>query len=617
MDDYYGQYATSDSRVVTTIKEFENNDEVHIEILLIGELNIGIFQINLHYDPAIVVPIMGPGGEEIKNKLNGSGNVLGDYLQFNPELPDVANWRTLASGRVNPHGGSPWTCIIAGGNEMLGTNMLLEKGKILQVFTICFKKLPGKKLSNDTFSYYKKFTIPQVRNFFSRGLNHVYMAGVIDSVSTFKNIDMFSRRIPSSITTVNPNVKGTHVILKGIANSEGLSKIPAAPNVSSGLDWDTIVSTGFIYTKSDLHLSIDKYSKKIKMNGVEYDFPEQTDGAFILGTDTLFIVSKPNTNKSTRIQMNHLLTDLDPDEQYYAFAFMIYKFQTSDEYPAMGERTSFETILPEIDFKINPAVIACSNESSVNIKYSINVEEAQYKLVFSPESIAAGFVNVTEYTDLPKSHIKVALPQEFQSKEYAATLYISYGNWEEMYDIVITMHSLPEVIATSAPEVTIYENEALHLFVEAKDATEYQWYFENDIINGANKSYYLDTYDTTREGTYSVFVSNECGLLLYFFDVKKTKSANNITENATTKYKLTVYPNPVKKKETLFFLLTTPENVAPEAIAQIFDMNDRKVGEYKLNNYKTEVSLNYAGGAYLVKVRTKSGYEMIEKIIIQ
>jgi hypothetical protein len=616
MDDYYGQYATSDSRVVTTITEFENSDEVHIEALLIGALNIGVFQINLHYDPTVVVPTMGPGGEEITEKLNGTGNALGDYIWFNPELPNVANWRSSATGQVNPHVSAPWTYIMAGGNEMFGTNMMLEEGNILPVFKIFFKKLPGKILSNDTFSYYEKLITPQVRNFFMCGLGYVYMSGDVNNVNTFLDTDVFSRRIPSSVTTGNANVKSTHVTLKGIANSEGLPKIPAVPNVSSGLDWDTIVTTGFIYTKSDINITIDEYSNKIKMNDVEYDFP-QTDGSFILGTDTLFMVLKPNTNRDSRIEMSHLLTDLEPNEQYYTFAFMKYKFQTSNEYPVVGERTGFETTLPEINFDINATTVTCNNEPFVNVAYNINVEEAQYKLLFGSEGMAAGFVNVTEYTDLPDLHINIALPQDLQAGTYAATVYISYGNWEENYDIVIMVNSLPEVTAVSEAEIVLSENEELYLFVEATNTTEYQWYFEDNIINGANESYYLDTYDAVREGTYSVSISNECGSLLHFFNVKKTEPTNSITENESAKYKVRVYPNPARKGETVSFLFDMPENVTPETSVQIFDMDGRKIGEYQLNDYRTEVSLNYAEGTYLVKVRTKNGHEMIGKIIIQ
>jgi hypothetical protein len=484
------------------------------------------------------------------------------------------------------------------------------------VFKIYFKKLPGKTLSSNTFSYYEKLTTPQVRNFFMRGLSYVYMSGNVNNVNTFLNTDVFSRRIPSSVKTMDANVKGTHVTLKGIANSEGLPKIPAISNVHSGLDWDTIVTTGFIYTKSNIHFTIDEYSNKIKMNGIEYYFP-QTDGSFILGTDTLFIVSKPNTNRDSRIEMSHLLTDLEPDTQYYAFAFMKYKFQTSDEYPMVGERTDFVPTLLEINFDINATTVTCNNEPFIDVIYNINVEEAEYKLLFDSESTAAGFVSVTEYTVLPASHIEIALPQGLPQGEYAATLYVSYGSWEENYDIMILVNSLPEVIGASEEEIVLSENEELYLFVEVANATEYQWYFEDNIIDGATESYYLDIYEVAQKGTYSVSISNECGSLLHFFDVKKTEPVNSVTETEATKYNMTVYPNPARQGETVSFLLEVPENVTPEASVLIFDTSGRKAGEYPLNNHKTEISLNYAEGAYLVKVRIKNGREMVSKIIIQ
>jgi len=614
IDYHYGAFATDNSRVVTTIKEFDNNDEVHIETFLIGELNIGTIQLNLFYDPNVVVPTMGPGGEEITVPMNGTGTFLGEYLWINPELPNERIWRTSATGQINPHASAPWTYIMIGGENGLSTNTSLEEGTKLPVFTIFFKKLSGKTLSSNTFTYYEKLTTPQVRNFFSRGVTSVLMSGIGNGETSFTNSNLFSRRVPSSVKTKNATVKGTHVTLKGIANSEGLPKVPVNSGVSSGLDWDTIVTTGFIYTKSNIHFSTDEYSKKLKINGVECDFPTETNGSFIWGTDTLFIVSMPNSNRDTRIEMNYLLTDLDPDEQYYAFAFMTYKFQTSDVYPAIGAKIGFETILPEIEFDVNATIVACNNEQSFQIEYDINVDEAEYKLWFSDESMAAGFVSVTEYVPLPESNISIALPQGLPAGAYAATLYVRYGSWEENYDIVITINSLPELIASSEPEIILFENEEFYLFVEAKDAMEYQWYFEGNIIHGANESYYLDTFIAEKEGTYSVVISNECGSLLHDFYVKG--EPNSVIENDALEYKLTVYPNPVIEDGLVTLLLQLPANESPDATAYFFDMNGKKMFEYRLTDYATHISLDLASGTYLIRVRTKSGMQLVSKIIV-
>jgi hypothetical protein len=205
-DDYYGNFATGNSRVVTTIKEFENSNEVHLEVILIGKLNVGAFQINLHYDPAVVVPIMGPGGKEITSKLNGSGDRLGKYLTLNPDLPNEHIWRSMASGQINPHKKMPWIYVLAGGNEGMNTHISLEAGEILPVYKIYFKKLPGKTLTNQTFTYFEKLNQPVVRNMFSRGSAFICMSGNVNNTNTFLDTYIFSRRIPSTIKTEEAEV---------------------------------------------------------------------------------------------------------------------------------------------------------------------------------------------------------------------------------------------------------------------------------------------------------------------------------------------------------------------------------------------------------------------------
>jgi hypothetical protein len=294
---------------------------------------------------------------------------------------------------------------------------------------------------------------------------------------------------------------------------------------------------------------------------------------------------------------------------------MKYKFQTSDEYPVVGERVGFETILPEISFGINETPIVCNNETEVNIEYNINIDEVEYKLLFSNESLAAGFINVTEYTALPASNIEITLPHGLQAGEYAATVYLRYGSWEENADIVITVNALPELIAASETEVILSENETLYLFVEAQDATAYQWYFEGNIIHGANEPHYSVTFVTGKEGTYSVAMTNECGSLFHDFNVK-AEPIVNIGENEAVNYKLTVYPNPVTEDGFITLLLQLPANETPDAVAYFYDMSGKKLFEYRLTDYATQLSLNLPTGTYLIRVHTKSGQKLVSKLMV-
>ena len=389
-DNHYGQFATSNSRVVTVIKEFENSDEVHLEALLTGELNVGTFQINLHYDPTVVFPITGPGGTEITEKLNGPGTILGDYLGFNQALPNLNGWRSAASGQINPNVESPWTYIMAGGNEENNTNISVEAGEFLPVFNIYFKKRPGQRLTNNSFTYYEKTTLPEVRNLFSRGEGVAYMSGEVNHTNTFLHPSLFARRIPSTIKTLPAEVKGTTVTLKGVANSEGVSKIPVNTGESGGLDRDNITTTGFIYSQNNLFLTVNEYSKKIKVNETEYDFPEITNGAFTLGNDTFYIVSKNNIN-GTFIEMQETLEELAPEEFFYGYSFMKYRFQTSEEYPVLGKRITFKTGnpcdfgMPLVVESAEPNIILNENEE---LYLFVKVEnDAEFQWFFNDKKI--------------------------------------------------------------------------------------------------------------------------------------------------------------------------------------------------------------------------------------
>jgi len=523
-DNHYGNFATSESRVVITINEFEENSEVHLEALLIGEFNVGTFQINLHYDPTVVVPIMGPGGVEITSKLSGSGKLLGNYLWLNPQLPNLNTWRTISSGQVNPQGNNPWTFIMAGGNEGLNTNLSLPAGEILQVFKIYFKKLPGQKLASNTFTYYEKQNIPIVRNLFSRGLSFVNMSECANNGLGFLDTKLFSRRIPSSVKTTTVEVDGIKATLKGIANSEGLDKLPANPGVCGGLDWDNITTTGFIFSKNDLNLTMDVYSKKIKVEDMEYDFPAIENGIFTLGEETFYIISHKNVQNKTFIEMKETVTNLEPEETYYAFGFMKYRFQTSDEYPVLSERITFDT------------GIDCEN-------------------------------------------------------------------------------GMPVVVAMSEPEIFLYENETLYLYVEVENDAHFQWYFENNMIDGATEPNYTVLFDATKLGVYSVAISNECGSLLHFFNVKLKTVGIKIHEKQEAK--LTVFPNPAKNTEELIFLLELPANEKPDAVAYLYDMNGKLITSYEINDYKTKVSAPFSSGTYLIKTITKNGRKLETKLLIQ
>jgi hypothetical protein len=412
--------------------------------------------------------------------------------------------------------------------------------------------------------------------------------------------------------------------------------------------------------------------------------------------------------------MAQTIIDLDPEETYYAYPFMTYKFQTSNEYPVLGERiefitgvicatlttpeitSSFEgsticsetifdytittsipvdeilwtrnahpdinnneagtgntafiheqlhntgssevtvtylmtvftqdckyenigaisvTVMPEIDMQINRRFSACINDKVLNIKYRIGIKSAEYKLTFSEEGLKAGFVNMEEYMPLPESNIALRMPKEIGEGKYPATLSIRIGNCEKEYDITLQIIASPQIIAISDKEINLRKHEELDLFVEAEGEVQYQWYLEDEPIDGATNFYYSNKLDISIDGNISVSISNECATQRVDFKVHQIMGTEDI--ETFDQYKLTVYPNPTARGANFILSLELPKNETPDAAVRILDATGKQVDEFMITKYETVTKLNVAEGTYFIRVSTKSGKELITKIMVK
>jgi hypothetical protein len=234
--------------------------------------------------------------------------------------------------------------------------------------------------------------------------------------------------------------------------------------------------------------------------------------------------------------------------------------------------------------------------------------------MFDAAGIEAGFVNMNDYVTLPESKIEVTIPYGAQAGVYAATLFVREGDCEKTYVVTIAIESSPVVVFTSETELFVKEGEEFILLVETIGATGYQWYFEGLPIAGATQCFYSDIFNDSKEGTYTVNITNECGINSVDF---KVQSALHVPDIALENYKLTVYPNPVIRGNLLTLQLEVPENENQEAVAQILDVTGKEISTYNITRSITEIKLNIAEGAYLIRVNTKSGKELLTKIIVQ
>jgi len=347
-DPVYGHFATPESRVVTTIRELDNG-EVHIEAVLIGMFHVGTFQTALGFNPNEVKPINGKGGP-LLSEQTVTEQGFGDYLWLDNRLKNLQSWKDFATGQINwEDQNNPWTYILVGGSEGPSTNDTLDGTKFRQIFKIYFKKLdPNKPLADGTFIYHENpEQFPPMRNSFSRG-SYIYMSGWVDDVTTYRDTKIFTLRSPSTVKTLPAVTKGLTATLKGYANRVGLTRYAAnlspIDDAYGGLDWDNIKSTGFIYSTLNVPISIDEYSDSIKINGVNYAFPNATEitaKSFTRGIYTFKITSTAAGSGINDVNMSELITGLTANVDYHAYAYMIFDFQTSADYPLIGEKITF------------------------------------------------------------------------------------------------------------------------------------------------------------------------------------------------------------------------------------------------------------------------------------
>jgi hypothetical protein len=436
-----GRFANESTRVVANIKEFDDNDEVHIECVVIGYIYLGAISVCLEYDPDVVYPIDGTGGNEIVTNLNAPVN-MGNFLWINPELPGGVNrWRAPSTtGQVNPKqmlGKKHWIFIKS---AQLDDNYKLKienNGEMVSMYKVFFRKKEGKTLTNETFNYYNRTGAPVTYNEIVHGTTIIRSTGET-ATNLFVNPELFTCRVPSIVTTLDATVDGANVMLNGVVNRDGVSGIPR----DNHIDWDSILETGFIYSKNNVTLTMGEYSNTIRVNDMEYDFPThfEADCSFTLGGLKFYMLPTKNLSDETVINMREEITGLDVEETYYIYTYMKYRFQTSGAYTFLGKRTE------------------CTTTDDTN------------------------------------------------------------------------------------------------LFIH---------------------------------------------------------------EKTTDDYTLTIYPNPSSRGNIITLLLTLPGNEKPDAVAYIFDIYGKKVGEYGLSDFETPITLTVGSGVYTVRVITKCNKQMVGKIVVK
>lgn len=145
---------------------------------------------------------------------------------------------------------------------------------------------------------------------------------------------------------------------------------------------------------------------------------------------------------------------------------------------------------------------------------------------------------------------------------------------------------LPVFVYPLPPVSVSVNGDTLYAF----NAVSYQWYFNNNLINGATDS----TYIATQTGNYAVEITDSNGCHV-------TSNAVNVNVSGLqelTAQQVLVYPNP--SSEGVWLLQVSELWIGSKA--EVFDAEGRLVFQSSIFNLQFTIVLNAARGIYLLRI---------------
>lgn len=351
---------TSDSRMFFTVNE--GYDRVEIQISIIGYMTASAFTASIVYDTL--------------NLILTDPNYIEDIPSFthrtSMELP-LLSVPTSFSQKYPYFFATSYIHIPVMGGDALGMKIFTTDigalmdphpnpavGEMIHVYSMHFKKItPGKPLLHTDFGFFAQ-GMPQtpMRPLYST--MWIYMAMSVrnwHSQSVDWNItrpNLFPFRSPShiktdSVSNIAPESADLHASFsRGNMNPvNNIIKTGYFDAVyDSRLNWDSIVSYGFIYSDQDATILIDGFTTKLNIDGTDYAFPDATEIAakkFERNGKTFFIKQNNNSSPNQSVAYTQKLTGLEFNTTYYAWSFIHYIFETSYPHLNVGDKIMFTT----------------------------------------------------------------------------------------------------------------------------------------------------------------------------------------------------------------------------------------------------------------------------------
>ena len=359
---------TSDSRMFISIEETENH--VEFKVSLLGELTARSLDFILLYDTAklrltdetYLYDI--PDGFDTKDY---GSPVVTIPTSFSSQYPDhfmtARRHSAIYSGDA-----SGMKYFISEMINFLPTSapIYLNAGEVIHTYSIyCRKVNPGTPLTHSDIGYYAQVQevahepLPVQSPYWTYDATAIRFAKGMPATLFKTKPELFTYRSPSYVITEDAKQISSSTATLNATFTRG-DLMPKNDMIVTGyvaaqyygrLTWDTIAQCGFIYSEQNVDILVNGYSKKLNINGNDYDFPDAAEiaaGEFIRNGNTFYITQADNHTSDQTVAYSQTATDLTIGNTYYIWSFIQYIIETSDTYLYVGNKMVIEVEEKEI-----------------------------------------------------------------------------------------------------------------------------------------------------------------------------------------------------------------------------------------------------------------------------